>query len=107
MINTITNNYKKNDFLIGYDIMNRPNNQYLHPNVEYVRNIVKDESERKIDYKIRVAQLESIYVSSSQIIEKFLDNFQKNRPLLRKRFDNIENSYKAITKDFVNLQAMR
>jgi hypothetical protein len=107
MINTITNNYKKNDFLTGYDIMNRPNNQYLHPTVEYVKNIVKDELERNVDYKIRVSQLESIYVSSSQIIEKFLDNFQKNRPLLRKRFDNIENSYKAITKDFINLQSMR
>ena len=98
MIDTITDSHKKHDLLIGYDIMNRPNNYFLHPTVEYLKNIIKG----KVDPKIRVALLESIYVSVSQIIEKYLENFQKNRPMFSQRFEEIENRYRGITRKFLN-----
>ncbi|GEM_PF-5309295 len=78
--------------------MNRTNNYFLHPTVEYLKNIIKG----KVDPKIRVALLESIYVSVSQIIETYLENFQKNRPLFRQRFEEIENGYRGITRKFLN-----
>ncbi len=99
MIEKISDEKKRNDLFRGYSLISKTNNQYVHPSIEYIKKIT-DEKYRKdvtdnTNNQMEVFLLESIIISVSQIIEIYLEHFQKNRQTfldesheLEKRFRN-------------------
>ena len=98
MIQRIPDDNRRNDLLKGYKLVPKIDNQYIHPSIEYLKNIVRDEYHDNLDRDLsEVRLLESIYLSTSKIIEIYLKHFQKNRMVFQRRADEIERRFSERT----------
>jgi len=106
MINSILDDKKRDNLLRGYYWVDKINNQYIHPSYEYIKNVIDDEyvSSVKSDdrYKNELYLLEVIYISVFMIIEIYLEHFQKNRLLFRKRHNQLEMRFEEYLNLFQN-----
>jgi hypothetical protein len=100
MINLITDERKRNHLLMRYNLMTQLNNQYVHPSIEYIKGIIREEYGLNDKYgekdQMAVYLLQSIYMSISMIISLYVEQFLINDHTiinkcyeLEKRFRNI------------------
>lgn len=89
MLEGLSNHETKEKLLKHYQIVISMNNDFLHPTIAHIRSAVSDFYSGKANHSVGLLHMRTVIHLAGFIVEKFLSQFQKGRPALRARIDEV------------------